>query len=104
MYIRRALHRYAQRDYVRLLDLPRRPPTRALGEHRRDDGRVLARPVLSQPKVLLLAVRAVLTGVMPRGWPVDGSSAFRDPPASSRSGVAMLLTGEWGATILLGGG
>lgn len=67
LFVRRAIHRYAQDDYVRLLDLIGGSSGRSLGMSSRDEAaRMLARMVLSQPRVLLLAVRGMLTGTMPR--------------------------------------
>ena len=62
LLIRRALHHFAQKDYVGLLDLLNRSAQRSLGAHTRDEaGNLLWRLCLLRPRVLLLGLRVFLT-------------------------------------------
>ena len=62
LLIRRALHHFAQKDYVGLLDLLNRSAQRSLGAHTRDEaGKLLWRLCLLRPRVLLLGLRVFLT-------------------------------------------
>ncbi len=60
---RRVLHRFSTEDYVRLLRMLESPAKRHLSVHTRDEPqRVLINLIRSQPRILLLAARAVATG------------------------------------------
>ena len=62
LLIRRALHHFAQKDYVGLLDLLNRSAQRSLGAHSRDEaGKLLWHLCLLRPRFLLLGLRALLT-------------------------------------------
>ena len=64
LLIRRAIHRFEQRDYSRLVDLLNDEAKESLGVHTRDGvGRVLWNLCKSQPRLLLLGLR----GLMMRG-------------------------------------
>src|SRR5207249_3536638 len=58
LLIRRALHHFAQKDYVGLLDLLNRSAQRSLGAHTRDEaGKLLRHLCLLRPRFLLLGLR-----------------------------------------------
>lgn len=60
-WLRRALHRFAQADYSRLVDLLNAPARRALSQHTRDEAlSVLWRICRSEPRLLLLGLRGLL--------------------------------------------
>lgn len=62
LLIRRVLHGFTQADYSRLIDLLNLPAQRVLGAYTRDDAdKMLVRMCLSQPRLLLLAFRGLLT-------------------------------------------
>ena len=62
LLIRRALHHFAQKDYVGLLDLLNRSAQRSLGAHTRDEaGKLLRHLCLLRPRFLLLGLRVLLT-------------------------------------------
>jgi flavin-dependent dehydrogenase len=72
LLIRRGLHCFTQGDYCRLFDLLSASALEPLRIHHRDQaGKILWRLCLRQPRLLLLGIRALLTG-----------SSFR-PPAFS---------------------
>jgi len=72
--IRRTIHSFAQNDYSRLVDLMNDSTRRSLSRYSRDEaGRVLWHIALSQPRLLLLALRGLISG---------GSSAHRSAPHS----------------------
>jgi flavin-dependent dehydrogenase len=61
LLIRRALHRFTQADYSRLVDLMNASTRNLLGAYTRDEAdKILIRMCLSQPKLLLLALRGLL--------------------------------------------
>lgn len=63
LLIRRVLHRFTQADYSRLLDLLNSSTRRLLGIYSRDDAnRILLHACLHQPRLLLVAVRGLVTG------------------------------------------
>jgi len=62
LLIRKTLHRFQQTDYSRLLDLLNASARQSLSEYTRDEAaRVLWNLCLSQPRLLLLGLRALLT-------------------------------------------
>lgn len=62
LLIRRTLHRFTQSDYSRLIDLLNAPARRLLSTYSRDEVTgMLLRLCLRQPRLLLLALRALLT-------------------------------------------
>jgi flavin-dependent dehydrogenase len=74
LLIRRTIHSFAQNDYSRLVDLMNDSTRRSLSRYSRDEaGRVLWHIALSQPRLLLLALRGLISG---------GSSAHRSAPHS----------------------
>jgi flavin-dependent dehydrogenase len=63
LLIRRGLHRFTQSDYCRLFDLLSASALKPLRFHHRDEaGKILWRLCLRQPRLLLLGIRALLTG------------------------------------------
>jgi len=63
LFIRRGLHRFTQSDYCRLFDLLSASTLEPLRLHHRDEaGKILWRLCLRQPRLLLLGIRAMLTG------------------------------------------
>ncbi|HUL16174.1 MAG TPA: NAD(P)/FAD-dependent oxidoreductase [Terriglobales bacterium] len=61
--IRRALHRFQQKDYSRLVDLLNASARRSLGEINRDESaRLLWNVLRRQPRLVLLGLRGLLTG------------------------------------------
>ena len=67
LLIRRALHHFAQKDYVRVLDLLNRSAQRSLGAHTRDEaGKLLRHLCLLRPRFLLLGLRVLLTALSQR--------------------------------------
>lgn len=63
LLIRRTIHQFKQADYSRLVDLMNAPMHRSLGQYTRDDAaRVLWHLALSQPRLLLLGLRGLLSG------------------------------------------
>lgn len=68
LFIRRTLHQFTQGDYSRLLDLLHPPAQRSLSLYTRDEAsKLLWHLTLRQPRLLLLALRALLTtGRFPR--------------------------------------
>jgi flavin-dependent dehydrogenase len=66
LWLRRALHDFQQSDYSRLVDLLNGPAKQSLGEYSRDEAwKILWRLGLQQPRLLLLGLRGLLTGVRP---------------------------------------
>lgn len=66
LLLRRALHRFQQPDYSRLVDLLDAQARRSLGEHSRDDAmKVMWRLFVRQPRLLLMGLRGLLTGGFP---------------------------------------
>lgn len=62
LLLRRSLHHFQQADYSRLVDLLNAPARRSLGEYSRDDAlKVLWHICLSQPRLLLMGLRGLLT-------------------------------------------
>jgi flavin-dependent dehydrogenase len=63
LLIRRTIHQFKQADYSRLVDLMNAPMHRSLGQYTRDEAaRVLWHLALSQPRLLLLGLRGLLSG------------------------------------------
>ena len=63
LLIRRTIHRFRQADYSRLVDLMNDSTRRSLSQYTRDEAsRVLWNITLSQPRLLLLALRGLLSG------------------------------------------
>jgi flavin-dependent dehydrogenase len=61
--IRRALHRFQQKDYSQLVDLLNRSTRESLGEVSRDEStRLLWNVILRQPRLVLLGLRGLLMG------------------------------------------
>jgi flavin-dependent dehydrogenase len=61
--IRRALHRFQQRDYSQLVDLLNLSTRESLGEINRDEStRLLWNVILRQPRLVLLGLRGLLMG------------------------------------------
>ena len=66
LLLRKALHRFQQPDYSRLVDLLDAQTRQSLGEHSRDDAmRVMWRLFVRQPRLLLMGLRGLLTGGFP---------------------------------------
>lgn len=62
LLIRKALHRFQQADYSRLVDLMNTATLRTLSVHTRDEAaRVLWKIALNQPRILLQGLRGLLT-------------------------------------------
>ena len=69
LLIRKMIHQFKQADYSRLVDLMNDSTRRSLSQYTRDEaGRVLWHLALSQPRLLLLALRGLLSGgyILPR--------------------------------------
>jgi len=69
LLIRKTIHQFKQADYSRLVDLMNDSTRRSLSQYTRDEaGRVLWHLALSQPRLLLLALRGLLSGgsILPR--------------------------------------
>jgi len=69
LLIRRTIHKFKQVDYSHLVDLMNAPTRRSLSQYTRDEaGRVLWHLALSQPRLLLLGLRGMLSGasILPR--------------------------------------
>jgi flavin-dependent dehydrogenase len=63
LLIRRTIHSFEQADYSRMVDLMNASTKRSLSRYTRDEaGRVLWHLALSQPRLLLLALRGLLSG------------------------------------------
>jgi len=63
LLIRKTIHQFKQADYSRLVDLMNASTRRSLSQYTRDEaGRVLWHITLSQPRLLLLALRGLLSG------------------------------------------
>lgn len=63
LLIRRALHDFQQDDYSRLVDSLNPPAKRSLSEVSRDEAlKVLWRVCISQPRLILMGLRGLLTG------------------------------------------
>ncbi len=63
LLIRKIIHQFKQPDYSRLVDLMNDSTRRSLSEYTRDEAaRVLWNIALSQPRLLLLAMRGLLSG------------------------------------------
>ena len=69
LLIRRTIHQFKQADYSRLVDLMSDSTRRSLSQYTRDEAsRVLWSIALSQPRLLLLGLRGLLSGgsILPR--------------------------------------
>jgi flavin-dependent dehydrogenase len=65
--IRRALHRFQQKDYSQLVDLLNAATRESLGEISRDEStRLLWNVILRQPRLVLLGLRGLLMGSAPK--------------------------------------
>jgi hypothetical protein len=63
--VRKALHNFSQEDYVGLLDLLGPRTQHVLSEHTRDEtAKIFWRLALAEPRLLLLAMRGMIT----RSW------------------------------------
>lgn len=63
LLIRKTIHRFKQADYSRLVDLMNDSTRRSLSQYTRDEAsRVLWSIALSQPRLLLLALRGLISG------------------------------------------
>jgi hypothetical protein len=63
LLIRKTIHQFKQVDYSRLVDLMNDSTRRSLSQYTRDEAsRVLWNIALSQPRLLLLALRGLLSG------------------------------------------
>ncbi|HEX4642537.1 MAG TPA: NAD(P)/FAD-dependent oxidoreductase [Candidatus Acidoferrales bacterium] len=63
LLIRKTIHRFKQADYSRLVDLMNDSTRRSLSRYTRDEAsRVLWNIALSQPRLLLLALRGLISG------------------------------------------
>lgn len=85
LLIRKTLHHFTQAEYCRVLDLLNASARRMLGVYTRDEApRLLLRLCLSQPRLLLRGLRALLTnGTFPR----PQSSGSQSHPGSTGSTV-----------------
>jgi len=62
LLLRKALHRFQQPDYSRLVDLLDTQARQQLGEHSRDDAlKVVLRLFMREPRLLLMGLRGLLT-------------------------------------------
>jgi flavin-dependent dehydrogenase len=69
LLVRKTIHQFKQADYSRLVDLMNTSTTRSLGQYTRDEAaRVLWHITLSQPRLLLMGLRGLLSGasILPR--------------------------------------
>jgi flavin-dependent dehydrogenase len=63
LLIRKTIHQFKQADYSRLVDLMNASTTRSLSQYTRDEAaRVLWHITMSQPRLLLLGLRGLLSG------------------------------------------
>jgi flavin-dependent dehydrogenase len=63
LFIRKTIHQFKQADYSRLVDLMNDSTRRSLSQYNRDEAsRVLWNIAVSQPRLLLLALRGLLSG------------------------------------------
>jgi flavin-dependent dehydrogenase len=76
LLIRRTIHSFEQADYSRLVDLMNASTHRSLSRYTRDEaGRVLWHLAVSQPRLLLLGLRGLLSG----------ANVFRSSPRGQNS-------------------
>ncbi|MFZ0414665.1 MAG: hypothetical protein WAM15_07450, partial [Candidatus Acidiferrales bacterium] len=62
LLVRRAMHRFTQDDYSRLVDSLNAPAKRSLSRYSRDEAlKVLWRVCVSQPRLILMGLRGLLT-------------------------------------------
>jgi digeranylgeranylglycerophospholipid reductase len=62
LLLRRSLHKFQQDDYSKLVDLLNDPAKQSLSEYSRDEAwKILWRVCLSQPRLILLGLRGLLT-------------------------------------------
>src|SRR5271154_3672391 len=62
LWLRRSLHEFQQDDYSKLVDLLNDPAKQSLSEYSRDEAwKILWRVCLSQPRLILLGLRGLLT-------------------------------------------
>jgi len=72
LLIRKTIHQFKQADYSRLVDLMNASTRRSLSQYTRDEaGRVLWHIAMSQPRLLLLGLRGLLSGgsILPKNRP-----------------------------------
>jgi hypothetical protein len=70
--VRRSLHQFTQQDYSRLLELLNPATHRSLARFHRDEaGRILWRLCRTQPRLLWMGLRGLLSS---RGFPANGNS------------------------------
>jgi len=63
LLVRKTIHRFKQDDYSRLVDMMNDSTRRSLSQYTRDEAsRVLWKLALSQPRLLLLALRGIISG------------------------------------------
>jgi flavin-dependent dehydrogenase len=63
LLVRKTIHRFKQDDYSRLVDMMNDSTRRSLSQYTRDEAsRVLWKLALSQPRLLLLALRGMISG------------------------------------------
>jgi uncharacterized membrane-anchored protein len=63
LLLRRSLHHFQQSDYSRLVDLLNASALQKLGAYSRDDAfKVLFQACASQPRLILMGLRGLLTG------------------------------------------
>jgi len=62
LLVRRAMHHFTQEDYSRLVDSLNAPAKRSLSQYSRDEAlKVLWRVCISQPRLILMGLRGILT-------------------------------------------
>jgi flavin-dependent dehydrogenase len=84
LLIRRTIHRFKQADYSRLVDLMNASTRRSLSQYTRDEAaRVLWHITLSQPRLLLLGLRGLLSGGSILRRTAEDRAGHTDRPASS---------------------
>jgi len=70
LLLRRSLHDFQQSDYSQLVDLLNDPAKQSLAEYSRDEAwKILWRVCLSQPRLILLGLRGLLTRGRSFPWP-----------------------------------
>ncbi len=63
LLIRKTIHQFKQADYSRLVDLMNDSTRRSLSQYTRDQAsRILWKLALSQPRLLLMALRGLISG------------------------------------------
>jgi flavin-dependent dehydrogenase len=70
LLIRKTIHQFKQADYSQLVDLMNDSTRRSLSQYTRDEAsRILWSIALRQPRILLLAMRGLISGgsILPKG-------------------------------------